>query len=138
MPYVQDEDEPGGAGDGGELASSRILMTVTLAEIVTNFFDKLQSRSSGFASFQCVPATSHSAFSVHDVLTRLSVFPCSLALSCPCVGRGGLGRAATKMRGTRRAICARCVRVFGFSFAFSVQRWLRVAFALVLPNAPIG
>lgn len=75
MPYVQDEDEPGGAGDGGELASSRILMTVTLAEIVTNFFDKLQSRSSGFASFQCVPATSHSAFSVHDVLTRLSVFP---------------------------------------------------------------
>ena len=77
MPYVQDEDEPSGAGDGGELASSRILMTVTLplAEIVTNFFDKLQSRSSGFASFQCVPATSHSAFSVHDVLTRLSVFP---------------------------------------------------------------
>ena len=35
------------------------------------------------------------------------------------------------MRGTRRAICARCVRVFGFGFAFSVQRWLRVAFALV-------
>ncbi|RPD80579.1 GTP-binding protein lepa [Lentinus tigrinus ALCF2SS1-7] len=46
-------DAPGGAGEGGDLASSRALMTVNLplAEIVTNFFDKLKSRSSGFASF---------------------------------------------------------------------------------------
>ena len=83
-------DAPGGAGDGGELASSRVLMTVTLplAEIVTNFFDKLKSRSSGFASFECVPATSHSAFSGHDVLTRLSVFPFLLALSLVHVSVG--------------------------------------------------
>lgn len=37
---------------GGE--SSRILLTciVPLSEIVTDFFDKLKSRSSGFASFE--------------------------------------------------------------------------------------
>ncbi|TFK92249.1 GTP-binding protein lepa [Polyporus arcularius HHB13444] len=46
-------DAPGGASGDGDLASSRVLMTVTLplAEIVTSFFDKLKSRSSGFASF---------------------------------------------------------------------------------------
>lgn len=40
----------------GDAESSRVLMTVKLplAEIVTGFFDKLKSRSSGFASFECV------------------------------------------------------------------------------------
>ena len=50
-------ESPGGTGDGNEgTASSRVLMTATLplAEIVTGFFDKLKSRSSGFASFECV------------------------------------------------------------------------------------
>jgi len=39
--------------DSGTALSSRILLTCTLplSEIVTNFFDQLKSRSSGFASF---------------------------------------------------------------------------------------
>ncbi|CDO76442.1 hypothetical protein BN946_scf184781.g19 [Trametes cinnabarina] len=46
------------SGDG------RILMTATLplAEIVTDFFDKLKSRSSGFASFEFVSLPSPDAF----------------------------------------------------------------------------
>ncbi|EJF66270.1 GTP-binding protein lepa [Dichomitus squalens LYAD-421 SS1] len=45
--------EAPGQADGGEAMSNRVLMSVTLplAEIVTGFFDKLKSRSSGFASF---------------------------------------------------------------------------------------
>ncbi|KAI0707866.1 GTP-binding protein lepa [Earliella scabrosa] len=41
------------AGEGVGAETSRVLMSVTLplAEIVTGFFDKLKSRSSGFASF---------------------------------------------------------------------------------------
>ena len=37
-------------------SSPRIIMTciIPLSEIVTDFFDKLKSRSSGFASFECV------------------------------------------------------------------------------------
>lgn len=37
-------------------SSARIIMTciLPLSEIVTDFFDKLKSRSSGFASFECV------------------------------------------------------------------------------------
>ena len=40
----------------GHGEDARVLMTATLplAEIVTGFFDKLKSRSSGFASFECV------------------------------------------------------------------------------------
>lgn len=36
--------------------SQRVIVTCTmpLSEIVTDFFDKLKSRSSGFASFECV------------------------------------------------------------------------------------
>ncbi|TBU65331.1 GTP-binding protein lepa [Dichomitus squalens] len=45
--------EAPGQADGGEAMSNRVFMSVTLplAEIVTGFFDKLKSRSSGFASF---------------------------------------------------------------------------------------
>ena len=44
------------AMDSDGSADTRILMSATLplAEIVTGFFDKLKSRSSGFASFECV------------------------------------------------------------------------------------
>lgn len=37
-----------------EAGSARIILTCTmpLSEIVTDFFDKLKSRSSGFASFE--------------------------------------------------------------------------------------
>lgn len=37
-------------------ASSRVMLTcvLPLSEVVTDFFDKLKSRSSGFASFECV------------------------------------------------------------------------------------
>jgi translation elongation factor EF-4 len=42
--------------DAGDGSSSRIILTCTLplSEIVTDFFDQLKSRSSGFASFECV------------------------------------------------------------------------------------
>lgn len=40
--------------DASGSLSSRIILTCTmpLSEIVTDFFDKLKSRSSGFASFE--------------------------------------------------------------------------------------
>ena len=40
--------------DSATNASSRIMLTciLPLSEIVTNFFDQLKSRSSGFASFE--------------------------------------------------------------------------------------
>ena len=40
--------------DSGTTTSPRIMLTCTLpfSEIVTNFFDQLKSRSSGFASFE--------------------------------------------------------------------------------------
>lgn len=39
--------------DSGSISSARIMLTCTLplSEVVTNFFDQLKSRSSGFASF---------------------------------------------------------------------------------------
>jgi translation elongation factor EF-4 len=42
--------------DSGAGASLRIILTCTipLSEIVTDFFDQLKSRSSGFASFEWV------------------------------------------------------------------------------------
>ena len=42
--------------DASEATSARIILTCTmpLSEIVTDFFDKLKSRSSGFASFESV------------------------------------------------------------------------------------
>lgn len=42
--------------DSGTASSSRIMLTCTLplSEIVSDFFDQLKSRSSGFASFECV------------------------------------------------------------------------------------
>lgn len=42
--------------DASGSMDSRIMLTCTipLAEIVTDFFDKLKSKSSGFASFECV------------------------------------------------------------------------------------
>jgi len=42
--------------DSGDTSSSRAILTCTipLSEIVTDFFDQLKSRSSGFASFECV------------------------------------------------------------------------------------
>ena len=42
--------------DAGDGSSSRIILTciLPLSEIVTDFFDQLKSRSSGFASFECV------------------------------------------------------------------------------------
>jgi translation elongation factor EF-4 len=45
-------------------SSSRIILTCTipLSEIVSDFFDKLKSRSSGFASFECVTLCG-----IHDV-----------------------------------------------------------------------
>jgi translation elongation factor EF-4 len=43
--------------DSGSAMSSRIMLTCTLplSEIVSDFFDQLKSRSSGFASFEYVP-----------------------------------------------------------------------------------
>ena len=42
--------------DSGDGSSSRVMLTciLPLSEIVTDFFDQLKSRSSGFASFECV------------------------------------------------------------------------------------
>jgi len=42
--------------DSGSATSSRIMLNcvLPLSEIVTDFFDQLKSRSSGFASFECV------------------------------------------------------------------------------------
>lgn len=42
--------------DSGSASSSRIMLTCTLplSEIVSDFFDQLKSRSSGFASFEYV------------------------------------------------------------------------------------
>lgn len=37
---------------GGQDARIILTCTIPLAEIVTDFFDKLKSRSSGFASFE--------------------------------------------------------------------------------------
>lgn len=41
--------------DAGATISARIMLTCTvpLSEIVTDFFDKLKSKSSGYASFEC-------------------------------------------------------------------------------------
>ena len=46
--------QPMDAAGSADPSSSRVLMTVILplSEIVTDFFDKLKSRSSGFASFE--------------------------------------------------------------------------------------
>jgi translation elongation factor EF-4 len=46
--------------DSGTGTSSRIMLTcvLPLSEIVTNFFDQLKSRSSGFASFEWVVSAS--------------------------------------------------------------------------------
>lgn len=45
--------------DAGVTKSARIILTCTvpLSEIVTDFFDKLKSKSSGYASFECVLPT---------------------------------------------------------------------------------
>ena len=45
--------------DAGTTSSARIMLTciLPLCEIVTEFFDQLKSRSSGFASFECVLIT---------------------------------------------------------------------------------
>ena len=69
---------------------ARIMLTciIPLAEIVTDFFDKLKSRSSGFASFEYV-------FQLSSKVT-----------SCPN-STGGRRMSATKMPDTRRAICPR-------------------------------
>lgn len=55
--------------------TSRVLMTVTLplAEIVTDFFDKLKSRSSGFASFESVSSLSLRYHGCSALLTSSTV-----------------------------------------------------------------
>ncbi len=51
--------------DGDTSGDGRVLMTATLplTEIVTDFFDKLKSRSSGFASFEFVFVSPPACFS---------------------------------------------------------------------------
>ena len=54
-PPGQAGTAPAGEGSAAATATAdRVLMhaTLPLAEIVTDFFDKLKSRSSGFASFE--------------------------------------------------------------------------------------
>ena len=67
-------------------ASSRIMLmcTLPLTEIVTDFYDKLKSRSSGFASFE-----SATLFHTSNVI---------------CSADARLPSAATRMPGTRRVI----------------------------------
>ena len=91
-----------GAGAGaGDAAASRVLMTVTLplAEIVTSFFDKLKSRSSGFASFECVFSvfTARGAPRVSRVLTPAFVFLFCLF----SFGRRGCVGGAVGLRGVQ-------------------------------------
>ena len=49
-----EEDSASAAAASATATADRVLMraTLPLAEIVTDFFDKLKSRSSGFASFE--------------------------------------------------------------------------------------
>ena len=64
-------------------ADARVLMSATLplAEIVTGFFDKLKSRSSGFASFECVSALLlHLLFCVSCIFVHIYLLPPFLPL----------------------------------------------------------
>ena len=106
----QTMETPVNVADGGsasvDAASSRVLMTVTLplAEIVTDFFDKLKSRSSGFASFECVSLSLSSFWLV--------------------VSQGGRADPADRSRFLPRGlhpVCGGCVGCVGLNFAYGLD-----------------
>ncbi|KAI0819081.1 GTP-binding protein lepa [Irpex lacteus] len=84
--------------DASEATSARIILTCTmpLSEIVTDFFDKLKSRSSGFASFDYEDA-GYKASQLHKMLFLLNGKPVdALAIIVHRSAEQEIGRAWVK------------------------------------------